>query len=232
MGSAVRGFFLPLFVAGIVGIGATIVAAAANPQDDRAISDHSSRELLVARDAMRDERIDTTARGQVQLLFADQSSLSIAPHSDVVVNEFRFDPQTHAGKLTATVTSGLLRYVGGQISKGEDVAFYTPGAAVLVRGGIILIKTERDIRGGGATTHVLFLAGDRMCVYADGRGQCTTKFGTAITSENGEPPSEPVPVTPAMIQGLFRDLQAADAGEPGPAGSETIAGGYPPRHRD
>src|SRR6266478_127937 len=116
---------------------ATIAATAA---------DRSSRELLVAHEAMRNERIDTSERGQVQLVFADQSSLSIAPGSDVVINEFLYDPQTQTGNLTATVTTGLLRYVGGEISRKKDVAFYTPVAVVSVRGGIVLIKTEHRAR--------------------------------------------------------------------------------------
>src|SRR5207302_6735826 len=89
-----------------IGIGVATIGAMA--------ADRSSRELLVAHETMRNERIDTSERGQVQLLFADQSSLSIAPGSDVVINEFLYDPQTQTGNLTATVTTGLLRYVGGE----------------------------------------------------------------------------------------------------------------------
>ena len=43
-----------LFLAVAVGIGSTIVAAAANPQDESALSGRATRELLVAHDAMRD----------------------------------------------------------------------------------------------------------------------------------------------------------------------------------
>jgi hypothetical protein len=178
-------------------------------------ADRSSRELLVAHESMRNERIDTSDRGQVQLLFLDQSSLSVAPDSNVVINEFLYDPQTQTGNLTATVTTGLLRYVGGEISKKKDVAFYTPGAVVSVRGGIILIKAERDARlghGGGGKTEVLFLSGERMCVTANGQSQCTTKLATAITSERGEPPSAPVPVTAETIEVLLSHLQVVDEG--------------------
>ncbi len=192
---------MTLYAAMAIGA-ANVVATAADP---------SSRELLVGHDAMRNERIDTSDRGQVQLLFADQSSLSIAPGSEVVINEFLYDPQTQTGNLTATVTTGLLRYVGGEISRKKDVAFYTPGPVVSVRGGIILIKAERGARldrGGGGRTEVLFLSGERMCVTANGQSQCTTNFATAITSERGEAPSAPVPVTTETIQALFSNLEA------------------------
>ncbi len=217
-GGGMAGSWYRLLLVALVaaaGIGSAIFAATANPQGIGPAADRSNRELLIAHDAMRNERIDTTDRGQVQLLFADQSSLSIAPDSDVVINEFLYDPQTQTGNLTATVTTGLVRYVGGTISNKRDVAFYTPTAVVSVRGGIILIKAEpgaRLDRGGGGKTEVIFLSGDRMCVTANGQSQCTTKFATAITSERGEPPSAPVPVTTETIQALFSNLQAANGG--------------------
>jgi hypothetical protein len=189
------------------GLGAANVATTA--------ADRSSRELLVAHDTMRNERIDVGDRGQVQLLFADQSSLSVAPGSDVVINEFLYDPQTQTGNLAATVTTGLVRYVGGEIGKKKDVAFYTPNAVVSVRGGIILIMVEHDARlgqRGGVETEVLFLSGDRICVTANGQSQCTTKFATAITSKGGETPSAPVPVAVETIEALLSHLQVADEG--------------------
>jgi hypothetical protein len=206
-GSSYR-FLLVALSAGLC-VGAANVAAVAEPQGAGA-ADRSSRELLIAHDSMRNEPIDTSGRGQVQLLFGDQATLSIAPGSGIVINEYLYDPQTLTGNLTATVTTGLLRYVGGEISRKQDVLFYTPGAVVSVRGGITLIKTERN--AGAGRTEALFLSGDRMCVTANGQSQCTTTFATAITSEGGGPPSAPVPVTTEAIQALFSNLQAAGEG--------------------
>ena len=44
--------------------------------------------------------------------------------------------------MTATVTTGVLRYVGGKISKKNDVSFLTPSGVVTVRGGIALIRVS------------------------------------------------------------------------------------------
>jgi hypothetical protein len=204
-------------VGAAAGIGSANFIASANPQGISLIADRSSRELLVAHDTMRNERIDTIDRGQVQLLFADQSSLSVAPDSDVVINEFLYDPQTQTGNLSATVTTGVLRYVAGQIGRTRDVTFYTPTAVVTVRGGIILINAGRGARldpTGGARTEIVFLSGDRMCVTGSGQTQCTTKFATAITSVRGQPPSAPAQVTTEMIETLFSSLQAVNQGAP------------------
>lgn len=227
------GFSLRLLLVAAVGLASATIATTAGSQEGGAAAP-DRRELLIAHDAMRDERIDTVAQGQVQLLFADQASLSIAPHSAVVINEFVYDPQTQTGKLIATVREGLLRYVSGQIGKKTDVVFYTPSAAVSVRGGIVLIKTEPDTHldgGGGERTTVFFLSGERVCVFATGQSQCATKFGTAITEKKGEPPSAPAPITPEVIQALLSELQVANADAPTaagvPSGSQTISAADP-----
>src|SRR5579864_9312468 len=85
-------------------VGAANVAAVAEPQG-AGPADRPNRELLIVHDSMRNEPIDTSGRGQVQLLFGDQSSLSIAPGSGIVINEYLYDPQTLTGTLTATVTT-------------------------------------------------------------------------------------------------------------------------------
>jgi len=222
MGSVTAGFSFRLLLVAAAGIGSATIGATANSQGAGPAADR--RELLVVHDTMRNEQIDTAERGQVQLLFADQASLSVAPHSDVVINEFDYEPQTQTGNLTATVTEGLLRYVGGQISKKADVVFYTPTAVVSVRGGIILIKTGRDIHldgGDGESTEVFFLSGEHVCVTSTGQRQCATKFGTAINSKKGEPPSAPAPVTLQVIQALLSNLQVPIAGAPRALGAQS-----------
>ncbi len=205
----IRPLLVTVFAAASV-IGSVIFATTALSQGLGAAVDQSRRELLIAHDAMHNERVATIDKGEVQLLFADQSSLSIAPGSDVVINEFAYDPQGQTGKLTATVTTGLLRYVGGGNSRKRDVAFYTPNGVVWFHSGIVLIEAGRHARpesGGGEKTEALLLAGDRMCVAASGQTQCTAQLATAISIERSEPPTAPAPVTTERIRGLFSDLQ-------------------------
>ena len=206
----IRPLLVTVFAAASV-IGSVIFATTVLSQGLGAAVDQSRRELLIAHDAMHNERVATIDKGEVQLLLADQSSLSIAPGSDVVINEFVYDPQTQTGKLTATVTTGLLRYVGGGSSRKRDVAFYTPNGVVSLHSGIVLIEAGRHARpekGSGGKTEALLLAGDRMCVAASGQSQCTAQLATAISIEQSEPPTAPAPVTTERIRGLFSDLQA------------------------
>src|SRR5207248_11357871 len=100
------------------------------------------QQFVVDQNVVRNEKISTFDKGQVQLIFADQSTLTLAENSEIVIDEFVYDPQKQAGSMTATVTTGVLRYVGGKISKKNDVSFLTPSGVVTVRGGIALIKVS------------------------------------------------------------------------------------------
>jgi len=102
------------------------VTAAVNPDATGQLPNEPLRELMVGHDVIRNERIKTQSFGQAQLLFTDQSTLTVARNSEIVIDEFVFDPSKQSGNLAATVTTGVFRYVGGKISKQKDVTFYTP----------------------------------------------------------------------------------------------------------
>lgn len=116
------------------------VAGAVNPQAVGQPPAGTVEQLVIGHNVVRNEKISTFNKGQVQLIFADQSTLTLAENSEIVIDEFVYDPQKQAGTMTATMTTGVLRYVGGKISKKSDVSFLTPSGTVTVRGGIALIK--------------------------------------------------------------------------------------------
>ena len=73
------------------------------------------------------ERIATGALGQTQILFLDESAMTIGPNSDLVIDEFVYDPKTGTGQLAMSATRGVLRFVGGKLSKqDEGVRVRTP----------------------------------------------------------------------------------------------------------
>jgi hypothetical protein len=118
------------------------VTGAVNPNAVGQAPAGSIEQLAIGQNVVRNEKISTFNKGQVQLIFADQSTLTLGENSEIVIDEFVYDPQKQTGSMTATVTTGVLRYVGGKISKKNDVSFLTPSGAVTVRGGIALIKVS------------------------------------------------------------------------------------------
>jgi hypothetical protein len=58
--------------------------------------------------------------------------------SDLVIDKFVYDPKTTQGQLKAHFTKGVLRFVGGKISKNEGgVSITSPAGTLGIRGSIL-----------------------------------------------------------------------------------------------
>ena len=120
------------------------VTSAVNPDASRQPPGLDTRVLRVGIDNFADERITTGGAGQVQLLFLDGSSLSIGPNAEVAIDRFAYDEHSRLGELKLVATSGVLRFVGGSISKTSTVDITTPAGTVGIRGGIVLVDVQPD----------------------------------------------------------------------------------------
>ena len=179
------------------------VTAAVNPDTVGQPPAAAPRALLIGADVMFKERIATTDTGQAQLLFLDQSSLAVAPSSEVVIDEFVYDPRQNAGKQAATVSKGLMRYVGGTISKRSEVTFTTPSATIGIRGGVAVIQVAPN---GGTTA--AFVYGQHMGVTANGVTETVIRPGFTVTvGQPGQPPSPPTPTPKTFIQSALVALE-------------------------
>ena len=101
------------------------------------------RRLEIGTNVVANERLVTSKSGRAQLIFRDRSSLIVAPNSDLVLDEYIYDPKTKAGKVVFSTTKGFFRFVGGVISKKNKVEFRTPLATIALRGGIADVQRFR-----------------------------------------------------------------------------------------
>ena len=113
------------------------------------------RRLVLGQDVVFNERITTETGGQTQILFVDESTLSVGPNANMVIDQFVYDPNTGTGKFAASLTRGVFRFVGGKLSKQDNaVTLRTPVATIGIRGAVALVLI---ITTGGAS----WLHGDR-----------------------------------------------------------------------
>jgi hypothetical protein len=89
------------------------VTAALNPNASGTPPQSEPRVLEVGVNVFTNERIATTEGGQAQMLFIVESAFTVGPNSEVVLDEFVFDPDTGTGRLALTATKGVFRFVGG-----------------------------------------------------------------------------------------------------------------------
>jgi hypothetical protein len=178
------------------------VAAAVNPNAVSTPPGQITRTLLVGSDVIFRERIATQADGQVQLIFLDESSLTVGPGSDVTIDEFVYDPKAKTGKMSVRMTGGLVRFVGGRISKSGDVSITTPVSVIGIRGGMGYVEATET----SSTATNLF--GTLSVKGATGGEQVVSRPGFAVTTQLGQTPATPVRVDPAQLVRLSRSLEA------------------------
>ena len=63
------------------------------------------------------DRISSGTDSGMQIMLLDQTTFTIGPDSFVKIDEFVYDPNTNAGKLTATLGKGVFRFVTGKIAQ-------------------------------------------------------------------------------------------------------------------
>ena len=180
------------------------VTAAVNPDAAGLVPGLETRILRVGVDNFADERVTTGPSGQTQLVFLDGASLSVGPNAAVTIDHFVYDPAGRLGTLALSATQGVMRFVGGAISKTSTVEITTPVATVGVRGGIALIDLQP-----GAPLVATMLYGERLSVTAEGVTQTVLRPGYSVTVAPGQPPSDPQPLTASALRGQLAALQGA-----------------------
>src|SRR5271170_1135837 len=113
------------------------IATAVNPASESTPPGGSTVALTVGAHVVHKERIHTTPTGTVQLLFVDKSTLSIAPNTSILIDEFVYDPKSNSGHMLTNLAEGALRFVGGALSHQGDASITTQDAAIGIRGGTV-----------------------------------------------------------------------------------------------
>jgi hypothetical protein len=169
---------------------------AVNPLSESAPPGGTMQTVTIGARVVHKEHIHTSPSGGVQLLFLDKSSLSIAPNTDIVIDEFVYDPNSNKGHMLATLTEGALRYVGGELSHQGEATIKTANATIGIRGGTTTVTPTLVIDHYGTIT------------ISNGGGTVTINmpgYEVTITGWN-IPPGQPTRVTDAEIRHYLRLL--------------------------
>ncbi len=145
-----------------------------------------SRMLNLGNNVIFKERIETSKVGSLQVAFVDKSTVSLGPDSNVVLDEYLYDPNGKTGKMLLTLGKGALRFVGGEISHQGNVEVRTPVGTVGVRGGAFTLTYDP----GSRSLRILSSYGRLTISNAQGT-QVITRPGYVSTMTGGGPPSPP-----------------------------------------
>ena len=87
---------------------------------------------------IQNHTLETDSIGRAALLLIDGTSFSIGPNSSVTLDKFIYNPETAEGSLEVS-SRGLLRLVGGKVTKKRPALIRTNSATVGIRGGITIV---------------------------------------------------------------------------------------------
>jgi hypothetical protein len=186
---------------------------AVNPDATGTPPGSGTRTLAVGANVVYKEKVVTSAEGSTQIMFPDQSTLNVGRNSSIVIDEFVYDPAAGTGKMVASVSKGVLRFVGGQISHTAGVTINTPVGTLGIRGGVASIVYPLT---------PAFIASDPKLANAKGElvichvGSCVIKnnwgtvtllpgFATYVTGPN-DPIPEPFRIPDTSLQIVMTTL--------------------------
>lgn len=166
-----RLFFYVISCGLVMGLASSAFAATAKPMEvarviavtpDAFVVRKDARLPLMLKDALyTTDLISTGSAGKVELLFADDTNISLAPSSTVDIADFSFGGDAKAN-FAMNLTQGLARVVSGKIVKQNPEGFSvkTPHATIGIRGTIL----TADVRDPAKTMVILSQIGESSYV--------------------------------------------------------------------
>ena len=137
--------FTLLFSTHIEGIAAEQVkiGVAASVQDTvQAIREKRVR-LKSGMDIYLNDRIVTGKTGSLQIMLLDETIFTLGANSDMVLDEFIYDPSNDKGKVSAKVAKGVFRFITGKIARHDPSKMNVkiPAGNIGIRGTIVAGRT-------------------------------------------------------------------------------------------
>jgi hypothetical protein len=132
----------PLFEERAVGNAAIVVKTVTGMLED------NIHKIKLQDDLYHNELIETHEESATEILFLDETTISLGPDSSIVLDEFVYDPDPTASSFVVTVTEGAMRFTSG-VLPSDAYKIQTPVATIGIRGTIIDLLVTREALGDG-----------------------------------------------------------------------------------
>ncbi|MDO8359715.1 MAG: FecR family protein [Devosia sp.] len=135
MRKLISGVVAALLLAGMPALALAEAAGSAKgvkPAAD-AERDGTIETLVVGSDIFIGDLVETGPKGQVQILFADNTELVVGPHSSLKVEDYLIRNDGSAGRLVVNMLAGSFRFATGDSAKNR-YELNTPTGTIGVRG--------------------------------------------------------------------------------------------------
>jgi len=211
------------------------VTSAVNPAAEAQRPGGAAKTITLGDEVIHNQVINTGGEGLVQILLADGTTFTVGPNSRLTIDSFVYDPQAGTAKVSASLSKGFMRFIGGRTSKTPGGAtINTPIGTAGIRGAVVDIdlgkmgqqsgdkgKGSGKARNGGsngessAPPHVSLIFGHEVTLTAGGVSNRLFKAGYSVVVDGGQ--AQVIRTPPSFV----RTVQDQLAGHPGTTGGAT-----------
>ena len=179
------------------------------------------RTLAIKGPIFQDDVLKTDASGQLQIMFTDNSIISLGRESEMKIAEYRWQAGQKDGALKTQVKEGTFRVMGGALAKDAPQNFKTetPTATIGIRGSMYAFTSTQD------TLSVVFQGGKGIEIFNDfGKISITVPgFGTQVVLN--KPPEKPHRFTEQELKNLNKQLNGGNGQSSSSGGGSSSGSG-------
>ncbi len=194
-----------------------------------------ARQAIIKEPVLLNDKVTSKIGSSLQVLLKDNSTFTVGPQCDMIIDEFVYDPNTESNSLSANVKKGMFRFTSGQVSKTnpDKINVTTPTASMGIRGTMVEVLVGPEaflcakkegllagdirldhagatlviLRGPGKNTTSLNRPGD-VLIESGGKTVQLTESGTGVLVSNADQkPSEPFVVSDVLFNYFNRRLR-------------------------
>jgi hypothetical protein len=177
------------------------------------------------------DRITTGPDSRLQILLLDETTFTLGPNSDMVLDEFVYDPKTSAGKVSARISSGAFRFITGKVAQKNpaNMKVTLPVGTIGIRGTMVAGRAHgRDAQivlvGPGPDNNAQERRGGISVFNEHGRSDVNASgYGVAIV--DGGRPSRGFRFSSTQLAEILDELEPRHtAGKGGPSDASRNSG--------
>ena len=92
------------------------------------------------------DTIISKSKSNAQILFLDQTVLTLGEETELTIDEFVYDPSSQDGSFVSTVKTGTVKFITGQISKKnpDNLEVKVPAGTLGARGTEFVVLSESN----------------------------------------------------------------------------------------
>ena len=108
------------------------------------IQNQKNEKLINGSKIFYGDTIISKEQSNAQILFLDQTVLTLGEDTELTIDEFIYDPTSHDGSFVSNVKSGTVKFITGQISKKnpDNLEVKIPSGTLGARGTEFVVLSE------------------------------------------------------------------------------------------